>query len=54
MGVLDWMCLIGDWNLWRASVNMVIFLEVLEQGSSCNVSCLTSVHGGNEVTSLKV
>jgi hypothetical protein len=53
MGVLDWMCLIGDWNLWKASVDTVISLEVLEQGISCNVLCLTSFRGGNEVTSFK-
>jgi hypothetical protein len=35
------MCLIGDRNLWKAFMNMVIFLEVLERGISCNVSCLT-------------
>ena len=50
MGILDWMCLIYDWNFLKASVDMVISLEVLEKGISCNVSCLTSFHGGNEVT----
>jgi hypothetical protein len=29
MGVLDWMCLIDDWIVWKASVDMVISLEVL-------------------------
>jgi hypothetical protein len=37
MGVLDWMCLIHDWNFWKISVDMVIILEVLEKGISCNV-----------------
>jgi hypothetical protein len=41
MGVLDWMGLIDDWNFWKASVDMVISLEVLEKGISCTVSCLT-------------
>jgi len=53
MDVLDWMCLIDDWNFWKASVDMVIFLEVPEKGISCTVSCLTSFHGGNEVTGFK-
>jgi len=37
MGVLVWMRLILDWNFWKASVDMVISLEVLEEGSYCNV-----------------
>ena len=49
MGVLDWMCLIDGWSFWKASVDMVISLEVLGKGISCTVSCLTSLHGGNEV-----
>jgi len=53
MGVLGWMCLIHDWNFWKASVDMVISLEVLQKGISCTVSCLTSFHGGNEVTGFK-
>jgi hypothetical protein len=43
----------GHGNLWMASVDMVISLEVLEQGISCKVSWLTSFHSGNEVTSFK-
>jgi hypothetical protein len=34
-------------------VDMVISIEDLEKGISCNVSCLTSFHGGNEVTCFK-
>jgi hypothetical protein len=33
MVVFYWMCLIGDWNLWKVAVDMVISLEVLEQGT---------------------
>jgi hypothetical protein len=47
------MCLIDDRNYWKASVDMVISLEVLEKGISCRESCPTSFHGGNEVTSFK-
>jgi len=53
MGVLDWMCLIHDWNFWKGYVNMVISIEVLGKGISCNVSCLTSFHDVNEVTGFK-
>jgi hypothetical protein len=53
MGVLDWMCLIDDWNFWKASVDMEIFLEDLQKGISYTVSYLTSFHGGNEVTGFK-
>jgi len=53
MGVLDWMCLIHHRNFWKASVDMEISLEVLQEGISCTVSCLTSLHGGNEVTGFK-
>ena len=28
MGVLDWMCLIHDWNFWKAYVDIVISFEV--------------------------
>ena len=42
MGVLDWMCLIDDWNFWKASVDMVLSIEVLQKGICCTVSCLTS------------
>jgi len=52
-GVLVWMCLIHDWSFWKASVDMVIPLEVLGKGISCNVSCLTSFHDVNEVTCFK-
>jgi len=41
MGVLVWLRLFRDWNFWKASVDMVISLEVLEKGSYCNASCLT-------------
>ena len=53
MEVLDWVCLIHDWNFWKTSMEMAISLEVLEKGISCNVSCLTSFNGGNEVTAFK-
>jgi len=53
MGVLGWMCLIDEWNFWEASVDMVLSIEVPEKVISCTVSCLTSFHGGNEVTSFK-
>jgi len=45
--VLDWMCLFHYKNFWKASVYMIISLEVLGKEISCNVSCLTSFHGGN-------
>jgi hypothetical protein len=32
---------------------MVIFLEVLVKGISCTESCLTSLHGANEVIGFK-
>jgi len=47
MGVLD------HRNFWKASVDMAIFLEVLQKGISCTVSCLTYFHVGNEVTGFK-
>jgi len=53
MEVLDWMSWIHDWNFWKASVDMVISLEVPEKGLSCTVSCLTYFHVGNEVTGFK-
>jgi len=53
MEVLNWMSWIHDWNFWKASVDMVIALKVLEKGISCTVSCLTSLHGGNKVTGFK-
>jgi len=34
-------------------VDMEISLEVLQKGISCTVSCLTSFHGGNEVTDFR-
>jgi hypothetical protein len=36
------MCLIHDWNFWKTSVDILISLEVLEKGSTFNISCLTS------------
>jgi hypothetical protein len=53
MEVLDWMSWIHDWNFWKASLDMVIALKVVEKGISCTVSCLTSLHGANEVTGFK-
>ena len=50
----DWICLIHDRNSWKASLNMVISLEVLSKGISCRESCLTSSHGGTGVTGIKV
>ena len=41
MGVLVWMCLIHDWNFWKASVDIELSLAVLEKGNYCNASCLT-------------
>ena len=34
-------------------MDVLISVEVLEKEISCNVSCLTSFHVGNEVTSFK-
>jgi hypothetical protein len=48
------MCLICDRNSCKASLNMVISLEVLYKGISCSESCLTSAHGGTGVTGIKV
>ena len=53
MGVLVWMYLILDWNFWKASVDMIISLEVLGKGISCNVSSLISLRDVNEVTGFK-
>jgi len=53
MGVLVWMYLIHDWNFWKTSVDMVISLEVLGKGISCNVSSLISFGDVNEVTGFK-
>jgi hypothetical protein len=47
------MCLIHDWNSWKASVNMVVSLEFLYEGISCSESCLTS-DGGTGVTGIKI
>ena len=49
----DWMCLIHGRNSWKASLNMVIFLEVLYRGIPCSESCLTT-YGGTGVTGIKV
>jgi hypothetical protein len=50
----DWMCLINDGNSWKASLNMVISLEVLYKRISCSESCLTSCHGGIGVNGIEV
>jgi len=56
--LMKWNCcgldVFDSWlDFWKASMDMVISLEVLEKGISCTVSCLTSFHVGNEVTSFK-
>ena len=53
MEILVWMYLILDWNFWKSSVDMVISLEVLGKGISCNVSSLISFRDVNEVTDFK-
>jgi hypothetical protein len=53
MEVLDWMIWIHDWNFWKASLDMVIALKVVEKGISCTVSCISSLHGGNVLTGFK-
>ena len=47
------MCLIHDRNFRKASLNMVISLEILYKGVFCSESCLTSYHNGNVITGFK-
>ena len=47
------MYLIHDSNFWKTSVDMVISLEVLGMGISCNVSSLISFRDVNEVIGFK-